>query len=101
MIRGHVPEKPSPLLCNVFLVMPRSKVKLVVKILKALHAQESKKRAARENAKALVEELRSLKPKEVARKVENVIEKALTYRDSPSEHLIRIHTNNVIERLKR
>lgn len=72
-----------------------------IQILKALHAQESKKRAARENAKALVEELRSLKPKEVARKVENVIEKALTYRDSPSEHLIRIHTNNVIERLKR
>lgn len=34
----------------------------MVKILKALHAQESKKRAARENAKALVEELRSLKP---------------------------------------
>ena len=37
--------------CNVFSVTPRSKVKLVAKMLKAIHAQESKK-AAREKAKA-------------------------------------------------
>lgn len=36
---------------NVFSVTPRSKVKLVAKMLKAIHAQESKK-AAREKAKA-------------------------------------------------
>ena len=41
---------------NVFSVTPRSKVKLVAKMLKAIHAQESKK-AAREKAKAVVEEL--------------------------------------------
>lgn len=35
---------------NVFSVTPRSKVKLVAKMLKAIHAQESKK-AAREKAK--------------------------------------------------
>ena len=39
---------------NVFSVTPRSKVKLVAKMLKAIHAQESKK-AAREKAKAVVE----------------------------------------------
>ena len=44
---------------NVFSVTPRSKVKLVAKMLKAIHAQESKK-AAREKAKAVVEELRSV-----------------------------------------
>jgi transposase-like protein len=48
---------------NVFSVVPRSKVKLVAKMLKAIHAQESKK-AAREKAKAVVEELRSMKLKE-------------------------------------
>ena len=44
---------------NVFSVTPRSKVKLVAKMLKAIHAQESKK-AAREKAKAVVEQLRSI-----------------------------------------
>ena len=41
---------------NIFSVVPKSKVKLVAKMLKAIHAQESKK-AAREKAKAVVEEL--------------------------------------------
>ena len=48
---------------NVFSVTPRSKVKLVAKMLKAIHAQESKK-AAREKSKAVMEELRSMKLKE-------------------------------------
>ena len=85
---------------NVFSVTPRSKVKLVAKMLKAIHAQESKK-AAREKAKAVVEELRSLKLKEAAKKVEDGIEETLTYCDFPSEHWTRIRTNNVIERLNR
>ena len=85
---------------NVFSVTPRSKVKLVAKMLKAIHAQESKK-AAREKAKAVVEELRSMKLKEAARKVEDGIEETLTYCDFPSEHWTRIRTNNVIERLNR
>ena len=52
-------------------------------MLKAIHAQESK-RAAREKAKAVVEELRSMKLKEAAKKVEFGIEETLTYRDFPS-----------------
>ena len=39
---------------NIFSVVPKSKVKLVAKMLKAIHAQESKK-ASREKAKAVVE----------------------------------------------
>lgn len=85
---------------NVFAVTPRSKVKLVAKMLKAIHAQESKK-AAREKAGAVVEELRSMKLKEAAKKVEDGIEETLTYCDFPSEHWTRIRTNNVIERLNR
>ena len=75
-------------------------MKLVAKMLKAIHAQESKK-AAREKAKAVVEQLRSMKLKEAAKKVEDGIEETLTYCDFPSEHWTRIRTNNVIERLNR
>ena len=85
---------------NVFSVTPRSKVKIVAKMLKAIHAQESKK-AARQKAKAVVEELRAMKLKEAAKKVEDGIEETLAYCDFPSEHRTRIRTNNVIERLNR
>ena len=85
---------------NVFSVTPRSKLKLVAKMLRAIHAQESKK-AAREKAKLGVAELRAMKLKEAAKKVEDGIEETLTYCDFPSEHWTRIRTNNVIERLNR
>ena len=73
---------------------------IVAKMLKAIHAQESKK-ASREKAKAVVTELRAMKLKEAAKKVEDGIEETLTYCDFPSEHWTRIRTNNVIERLNR
>ena len=85
---------------NVFSVVPCSKVKQVAKMLKAIHAQESKK-AAREKARAVIAELREMKLKEAAKKVEEGIEETLTYCDFPSEHWTRIRTNNVIERLNR
>ena len=69
-------------------------------MLKAIHAQESKK-AAREKAKAVVAQLREMKLKEAAKKVEDGIEETLTYCDFPSEHWTRIRTNNVMERLNR
>lgn len=85
---------------NVFSVVPRSKVKIVAKMLKAIHAQESKA-AAREKAKMVVSALQEMKLKEAAAKVENGIEETLTYADFPYEHWTRIRTNNVIERLNR
>ena len=84
----------------VFSVVPKSKVKIVVKMLKAIHAQERKK-ASREKAKAVVAELRAMKLKEAARKVEDGIEETLTYCNFPSEHWTCIRTNNMIERLNR
>ncbi len=48
-----------------------------------------------------VAELRAMKLKETAKKVEDGIEETLTYCDFPSEHWTRIRTNNVIERLNR
>ena len=85
---------------NVFSVVPRSKIKFVAKMLKAIHAQESKK-SAREKAKAVVTELKAMKLKEAAKKVEDNIEETLTCFDFPPEHWTRIRTNNVMERLNR
>jgi len=85
---------------NVFSVAPRSKMKLVAKMLKAIHAQESKA-AARIKAKQVVAALQEMKLKEAAAKVESSIEETLTYADFPFEHGTRIRTNNVIERLNR
>jgi len=51
---------------NVFSAVPRSKMKLVAKMLKAIHAQESKA-AAREKAKQVAAALREMKLKEAAK----------------------------------
>ena len=85
---------------NVFSVTPRFKIKLVTKMLKAIHAQESKT-AAREKAQMVVGELCAMKLKEGAKKVEDGIKETLTYCDFPSEHWARIRTNKVVERLNR
>ena len=66
-------------------------------MLKAIHAQESKK-VAREKAIAVVAELRAMKLREAADKVAHGVEETLTYCDFPSEHWTKIRTNNVIER---
>lgn len=85
---------------NVFSVIPRSKIKVVAKMLKAIHAQESKA-ASRIKAKAVVQSLQEMKLDKAAKKVEDSIEETLTYADFPFEHWTRIRTNNVIERLNR
>ena len=46
-------------------------------------------------------ELRAMKLKEAAKKIEDSVKETLTYCDFPSEHWTRIRTNNVIERLNR
>jgi len=85
---------------NVFSVTPRNKMKLVAKMLKAIHAQESKI-AAREKAKQVAQALRDMKLKEAAQKVDAGIDETLAYMGFPYEHWLRIRTNNVIERLNR
>lgn len=85
---------------NVFSVTPRSKVKLVAAMLKAIHAQEDKA-SALEKAKAVVEKLREMKLKETAEKIEKGVLETLTYMHFPREHWTKIHSNNAIERLNR
>ncbi len=85
---------------NIFSITPRSRIKNVAKMLKAIHSQESKE-AARQKAKQVVEELRTMRLKEAAKKLEDGIEETLTYMNFPYEHWNRIRTNNTIERLNR
>ena len=54
-------------------------------MLKAIHAQESKK-AAREKAASVAQQLREMKLSAAAQKVEESIEETLTYMDYPTEH---------------
>jgi putative transposase len=85
---------------NVFAVTPRSKMKEVAAMLKAIHAQESKE-AAKEKALKVVAKLRDMKLKEAAQKIEDSILETLTYMDFPYAHWSKLRSNNVIERLNR
>ena len=85
---------------NIFSVTPRNKMKAVAMMIKAIHAQESKK-AARTKAIQLADKLREMRLGSAAKKLENGIEGTLTYTDSPTQHWTRIRTNNTIERLNR
>ena len=85
---------------NVFSVTPRSRIREVSRMLKAIHAQESRE-AARKKARDVVEHLRSMRLNEAAKKVEQGIEETLTYMNFPSQHWLKIRTNNVIERMNR
>lgn len=85
---------------NIFSVTPHSKVREVVALLKAIHAQEDLA-AAREKAKKVVERLREMKLPEAATRLEMGLEETLTYMRYPREHWVRIRTNNTLERLNR
>lgn len=85
---------------NVFSVTPRSKMKEVAAMLKAIHAQEDKQ-TAKEKAAAVVTKLRDIKLKEAAKKVEDSILETLTYMEFPRAHWTKLRSNNVIERLNR
>ena len=85
---------------NVFTVVPHGKVKQVATMLKAIHAQEDKE-AAREKAKHVAEKLKEMKLQKAAEMVLGSIDETLAYYDFPSEHRIRIRTNNPLERLIR
>ena len=60
-------------------------MKLVSKMLKAIHAQENKA-AARAKARQVAADLRAMKLPEAARKVEDSIVETPTYMEFPYEH---------------
>ena len=83
---------------NVFSVVPRSKMRDVAAMLKAIHAQEDLETALTK-ADQVVEKLKSMKLKEAAKKIKQSIIETLTYYRFPSQHWLRIRTNNPMERI--
>ena len=85
---------------NVFTVVPKSKVKAVAAMLKAIHAQEDRE-AAEEKVIAVVKKLKKKKLFEAAKLVEKGAAETLSYYAFPSQHWRSLRTNNPLERLMR
>jgi transposase-like protein len=85
---------------NIFTEVPKTKVKEVAAMLKAIHAQEDAA-SAREKAAAVVEKLKAMRLKKAAQKVADSVEQTLTYYRFPREHHRQIRTNNMLERVMR
>ena len=85
---------------NVFSHVPNGKVREVAAMLKAIHAQENRS-AAQAKATDVVKTLKSMKLRKAAELVEAHIDETLTYYGFPSEHWIKLKTNNPMERLLR
>jgi putative transposase len=85
---------------NVFTVVPKSKVKDVAAMLKAIHAQEDRQ-AAEEKVQAVVNKLKKMKLAQAAKFVEQGAAETLSYYALPSQHWRSLRTNNPLERLMR
>jgi transposase-like protein len=70
---------------NIFSKVPRTKMKQVAKMLKAIHSQESKN-AAKEKAESVIAELKQMKLPEAAGKLEAGIDETLSFMSFPYEH---------------
>lgn len=85
---------------NVFSVVPKTKVKEVAIMLKAIHASEDRE-AALEKAESVIKKLDKMKLGQAAEKVRKRINETLSYYDYPHAHWRRIRTNNPLERIMR
>jgi putative transposase len=85
---------------NVMAAVPKSKVREVVDMVKAIHAQEDLE-AAKRKADEIVTKLRSMKMSDAAAIIRDGIDETLSYMYFPREHWKRIRTNNPLERMNR
>jgi len=85
---------------NKMTATPKGKVREVVAMLKAIHAQEDKA-AAREKAEAVVRKLEGMKLAKAAQIVREGYEETLSYYEFPREHWRSLRTNNPLERIIR
>ncbi len=83
---------------NVFSHVPNAKVREVAAMMKAIHAQENRE-AALAKAADVVNNLKEMKLRKAAELVESNIAETLTYYGYPSQHWLKIRTNNPMERL--
>ena len=82
---------------NVGSVVPQSKGKEVLAMLKAIHAQEDRPAKAAD----VVAKMRAMKLAKAAGVVEEGVSETLSYLAYPREHWTRILTNNPLERIMR
>ena len=85
---------------NVFTVVPKGKIREVVTMLKAIHAQESREQAVNKAA-MVAQRLEEMKLKNAAQIIRDGIDETLSYYAFPPEHWRRIRTNNPLERILR
>ena len=83
---------------NVFSHVPSTKVREVSHMLKAIHAQESR-RTAEAKAEGVIAELRRQRMTRAADLVETSVGETLTYYAFPDIHWQKIRTNNPLERI--
>ena len=83
---------------NVFSVVPKGKIKEVVAMLTAIHAQEDRKEAQKKAA-TVVKKLQTMKLGRAAETVSEGIDETLSYYRFPREHWRKIRTNNPLERI--
>ena len=80
--------------------VPPTKMKAVMALLKAVHAQEDKE-AARKKASDVLAKLEAMRLGKVAELLRGSLEETLSYMGFPSEHWRKIRSNNVLERVNR
>ena len=85
---------------NVFTAVPRTKVRDVTAMLKAIHAQEDQE-AAEEKVLAVIKKLKKQRLSKAAKIVEKGAKETLSYYSFPSQHWRSLRTNNPLERLMR
>lgn len=85
---------------NAMSVVPRGRIKEVMAMLKAIHAQEDHA-AAQTKADQVAEKLEAMKLGQAAELVRTGVGETLSYMAFPREHWTRLRTNNVLERLMR
>lgn len=83
---------------NVTKQVPRQKVKDVMAMLKAIHAQEDRE-AAQKKAADVAAKLQAMKLGQAAKVVHEGVEQTLSYMRYPREHRLRLRTNNPLERV--
>lgn len=83
---------------NVFTMVPRGKTREIAAMLKAIHAQENKA-AAEDKIGRVVKKFEEMRLKEAAKIVKEGACETLTYYHFPSEHWIKLRTNNPMERV--
>jgi len=83
---------------NAMRVVPTGKVREVMALLKAVHAQEDRE-AALAKAAQVVAKLEGMRLGQAAGVVRAGVAESLAYMSFPREHWVRIRTNNPLERL--